>query len=197
MRLFAMAGMAATAILLSSCASTYGPESLWGGYSERQLSTNEWIVQYSGNGYTSDETVQTFFLHHCATLALDKGYDGFRLETQILLTDASPTDGSVAAAILTGGHPRLVAVVDHGLDGKPYLSAKIELLKGPLPEAPGIVFNARALKTFLDPYVVGDLCGGNVCPHVHRYLFPDFAPSPPPAPPIPKPDFDKPAIHTT
>jgi hypothetical protein len=56
---------------------------------------------------------------------------------------------------------------------KPQLSGEIRLLKRPFTPEPGRVFDAAKLQAFLAPYVTGPKCGGdNVCPHVHRYLFP-------------------------
>jgi len=51
------------------------------------------------------------------------------------------------------------------------------LLKTPFETAPPKIFDAALLKAALDVYVRGTKCetnsrGGNVCPHVHDYLFP-------------------------
>jgi hypothetical protein len=56
---------------------------------------------------------------------------------------------------------------------KPQLEGQIRLLKSPFTPQPGRVFDAANLQAFLGPYVTGAKCGGdNVCPHVHRYLYP-------------------------
>ena len=66
-------------LVLGGCASAYGPDTWTGGYSERQLGNGDWSVTYLGNGFTTQETAQTYWLYRCSQLTLDKGYDGFEL----------------------------------------------------------------------------------------------------------------------
>ncbi len=158
------------ALALAACASAYTPSSLTGGFEQRQVSEGVWRVTYNGNGYTTEETVQTYWLYRCAELALEQGYEGFQIISNVELT-AAPEAGAVHAAYQSGA--RLTPVVESGF-GKPYMVADIRLLHAPLPERARYAFDAQALKNFLEPYVTGELCGSNVCPHVHRYLFPGF-----------------------
>ena len=75
------------------------------------------------------------------------------------------------------GSPKLVdirEVIDENRFGPPTLRANIVLLDGPLPDRPAAVFNAKKLKDYLEPYVTGKKCRGNVCPHVHAYFLPGF-----------------------
>lgn len=58
---------------------------------------------------------------------------------------------------------------------KPSLEADIQLLKGPVTANPPKVFDAKQLKAALEPYVTGNKCNQNVCPHVHRYIMPSEA----------------------
>lgn len=155
------------ALALVACASSYGPSSMTGGFAERQLREGVWRVEYNGNGYTSEETVQTYWLYRSAELALEQGYDGFQIISNVELT------------ALPDGEARIVPAVESGL-GKPYMIADIQLLRAPLPPQGRHVFDARAMKAFLETYVT-ELCQGNVCPHVHRYLFPDFGAAPAPS----------------
>jgi hypothetical protein len=163
------------AIALAGCAaSSYGDgsRSITGGFYQEQISETVWRVSYFGNAYASDETVQTYWLYRAAELTLEQGYDGFRILSNVRLTQ---TPSAAMPARFQPGEARFIPIVQSGLDGKPYMIADISLLRAPVPEQPRITFDARALQTFLAPYVHGELCGTNVCPHVHRYLFPGFA----------------------
>jgi hypothetical protein len=183
---------ACAALTLAACATTYNPESLTGGFSETAVSDTVWRVRFGGNGYTTQETVQTYWLYHCAEVALSKGYDGFRLITPIKLSaiDALIDAGDGQAHIIrthssgggggSHGGGRTYTYYSYGASGaamyKPALQGDIGLLKKPFTPVPGQVFDAAALKTLLEPYVTGPKCNGNVCPHVHSYLF--LAPPP-------------------
>lgn len=164
------------ALGLAACASTYDPESMTGGFSEEELTPTVWYVTYAGNGYTTNETVQTYWLYRAAELTLSKGYDGFSI---------------VSARDRVSLGPSVDELVDEGLVGKPWISTAILMLKHPLQERPGITFDAAAVKSYLGPYVEGEKCGGNVCPHVPEYLYAGFAERvktlPPPNLPAPRP----------
>jgi len=64
-------------IIVSGCATPYGPQSLTGGYSETQLKEDGFIVRFKGNGYTSEERSSDFALLRCAEIALEHGYSHF------------------------------------------------------------------------------------------------------------------------
>lgn len=163
MRAFLVAACAA--LMLAGCgASPYTKAGITGGFEERVISADIREISYYGNAYTNEETVQSYWLHRAADVAIAAGYDGFEIVDRVRLIRF---EGAPAS-------PRVTPVVESGLAGKPYLVARIRLLRAPLAEAPGAVFDARALKAFLDPYVLGEKCGSNVCPHVHRYLYPGF-----------------------
>ncbi len=168
---------ALAALTLSSCAASgyVDTRGNWtGGYEEEIVSDGVWRLSYYGNGYTTDETVQTYWLYRAAEITLEHGYDGFRILTPVELTEAP---AMLQRAQYSAGEARLTPIVQRELGGKPYMVAQIQVLRAPLPDAPRQVFDARALRDFLDPYVHGDKCESvNVCPHVHRYLFPGFAP---------------------
>lgn len=86
---FGGALLAATATLaLSACAteSTYRPATGSGfersGYSDRQIEPNRYLVSFSGNSYTSRETVEKYLLFRAAELTLSSGYDYFILSNR-------------------------------------------------------------------------------------------------------------------
>lgn len=175
-------GVALGAALLGGCVSEYGPSNWTGGYSETMVSPDVWTVRFGGNGYTTQETVQTYWLYHCAEFALSKGYSGFEILTAVDLSwlDQRPTPEGGPPVIIKAGHTgggHSVYVYSGGgtLAYKPAIAAQIRLLKGPVAQAPGRVFDAEKLKAMLGPHVNGEKCGGNVCPYVHKYLYPESA----------------------
>lgn len=181
--------LASLALLaLGGCASSYAPSSWTGGYSEREVGQDTWMVSFGGNGYTTEETVQTYWLYHCAEFALSKGYDGFRILSPIKLSAVQALRGDGVQVIRvhgggggggghsSGGRSGGGYVATYGYAGapvnKPAIDAEIQLLRRPLAPVPGRTFEAAALKALLEPYVTGPKCNGNVCPHVHSYLYP-------------------------
>ncbi len=174
----------ALAILVSSitgCATAYQPSGLSGGFRELNIKDDVWRVSFGGNGYTTRETAQTFWLYRCAELTLKNGYDGFEILSQIqLVMEVSPEQffNTESKIIPTrgGGAPIFIPMyIDQS--HKPLVQADIRMLKKPFEISPPKVFDATQLKTALEPYMVGKECetkssSGNVCPHVHEYLFP-------------------------
>jgi hypothetical protein len=158
MKRFAL--LLALAATLAACATAYQSDGITGGYSERERSPGVWRLVYAGNGYTTRETVQTFWLYRAAEFTLQKGYDGFEVVSANRLVSAG------------AGMIPVQALPDFG---KPVFAADIRLLRKPIAKQPPRVFDAAELKAALEPYVKGPLCGGNVCPHVHLYLMPDLS----------------------
>lgn len=173
--------------MLAGCATAYQRSGFSGGFSERHLEGDIWRVSFGGNGYTTRETVQTYWLYRCAQVALDHGYDGFQILSQIRLIDLEQLKGSVgdrSPYIKTSGTVYIPMYIPYSYN-KPRLTADIRLLRGPIQERPPVVFDARKLKAALDPIVNAEKkCDrGNVCPHVHRYLYPKGTLENPPSAP--------------
>jgi len=147
-------------LVLCACVTAYQPSGFTGGYSDRKASEDVWTIHYGGNGYTTAETVQTFWLYHAAELTLSNGYDGFEI---------------LGPMGMAPGRATTELPVDIGLVGKPQITLNIKLLKKPFVARPPRIFDAAVLKAKLEPLVKGELCEGNVCPHVHTYLMPDLA----------------------
>ena len=82
---------AAALVTLAGCetATPYQPlnaqHASAGGYRDRQIETNRFMVEFSGNAVTSRETVERYLLFRAAELTLAQGYDWFE-------TDARYTD---------------------------------------------------------------------------------------------------------
>jgi hypothetical protein len=76
--------IAGTLFLLGGCetATPYQPVNApsahaHGGYSEQQIESNRWRVEFSGNTLTSRETVERYLLFRAGQLTLSQGYDWF------------------------------------------------------------------------------------------------------------------------
>ena len=145
--------------VLQGCASSYQQMGFTGGFEEREIRAGVWGIAYAGNGFTSYETVQAYWLYRAAEFTLQKGYDGFEIISVMNLSSAD-----------TGRRLREVQYYTNR-DNKPTLYGEIRLLKKPVQADPPRIFNAAALKAALE-LRVKQLCGSNVCPHVHDYLMP-------------------------
>jgi hypothetical protein len=162
------------ALVLAACAVPYreGGGVIFGlGYTQKQLSGDIWRVSFKGNGLTSRETVQTYWLYRSAELTVQKGYDGFEIVTRNpFLAHAPDAPGGIQVA---AAGPIFIPMYE-GPGNYPQIEADIRLLHRPFEPAPPKVFDAPMLHAALEPYVKGEKCdGGNVCPHVHTYLFKD------------------------
>jgi hypothetical protein len=84
---------AIAAIALASCATPYAPTGITGGFDAKELREDVYRVSFSGNGYTTNETAQTYWLYRCAELALEKGYYGFEILSDMRFAKRHPADG--------------------------------------------------------------------------------------------------------
>ena len=162
----------ASALMLAACSTPYAPSGITGGYADRELVSGIWRVGFSGNGHTTYETVQTYWLYRCAEVTLENGFDGFEILPNMTLSQrAAPADRPVRLA--AHGGPIFVPIYAGPAPYKPQIVGDIRLLKEPFDPVPGKVFNAAALENVLEPYVNGEKCRlGNVCAHAHDYLYP-------------------------
>ena len=164
--------------LLIGCATGYHkltPLSLTGGFKEKDLGRNVWRVTFSANGYTTRETAQCFWLYRCAELALQKGFQGFEILSDIRLAQSVPAEKafrSDESDIQQAVFVPIMIPMDESY--KPNIEADIVLLKGPIKAHPPKVFDAAKLKAALEPHLEKPMkSGGNVKPHVHDYLLPE------------------------
>ena len=150
-----------------------------GGYKQQQLKDDIWRVSFAGNGFTTQESAQTFWLYRAAELALEKGYDGFEILSDMrFVRHEAPHPFDTEGAILkTGAAPLFIPMPSSG-PPHPRVEGDIRLLKRPFKPSPPRVFDAAQLKGTLEPHVKGKSCGtvmsgsNNVCPHAHDYLSP-------------------------
>ena len=75
----------AAALTLSACETVtpYQPIAAHsaravGGYSEQQIESNRWRVEFAGNSLTSRQTVERYLLFRSAQLTVAQGYDWFQ-----------------------------------------------------------------------------------------------------------------------
>jgi hypothetical protein len=161
---------------LAGCSTPYGKAGLTGGFTEKELQPGIWRIVFSGNGYTTQETAQTYWLYRCAEIALQQGYDGFEILSDVRFSSTwTGTSTSLAAQATDKNICQVVYIPMYYDDSnKPSVGGDIRLLRAPIAERPPKIFDAVKLKSVLDPIVNGKKCGGlgNVCPHVHTYLLP-------------------------
>jgi hypothetical protein len=151
--------------VLSGCAAGYESRGGRGGWEEKKIEENFYRLTYSGNGATTQETVQTYWLYRAAELSVEKGFDGFEIASQINFVGA-PSDSPYIRTQMM--------LIPIPIAKFPVLQADIILLKAPIVSNPPKVFDARSLMAELNPYVKAEKkCeSGNVCPHFKRYLRP-------------------------
>jgi hypothetical protein len=71
--------VAAVAVGLASCATPYAQQGITGGFDVQELRPDVFRVSFGGNGFTTKETVQVYWLYRCAQLAIEKGFGGFEI----------------------------------------------------------------------------------------------------------------------
>ena len=71
--------VAAVAVSLASCATPYAQQGFTGGFDVQELRPDVFRVSFQGNGYTTRETVQVYWLYRCAQLAIERGFNGFEI----------------------------------------------------------------------------------------------------------------------
>ena len=163
------------ACIVTGCVTPYAKMGLPGGYSEKDMGRNVWRITFAGNGYTSFETVQTFWLYRCAEVTLQKGFTGFEILSDVRLTMIVPPEKLLKDPFAPELVPAQMIFVPMDMSPKPAIEADILLLSGAVEHKPPKVFDAATIKAALEPYVKpsgGKPNGKNVKPHVHDYLYP-------------------------
>ena len=86
--MFRLSILAAAAVTLVSCATPYQDYGVLGGLDAKELRPNVDRVSFQGNGLTTRESVQVYWLNRCAELAIEKGYAGFEVLSDMPVRDA-------------------------------------------------------------------------------------------------------------
>ena len=114
------------------------------------LGNDVWQVSYVSGDYASREVAQSRWLYRCALLALEQGYEGFEVVSEIPLTnvdlDASPLLGYQAPRAQSF-QPVYLATEDAAFE------ADIRLLPAVAAATPPKTFDAQALKRALEVIV--------------------------------------------
>jgi hypothetical protein len=102
--MFRLLVLAATAVALASCATPYADQGLLGGFDVKELRPDVYRVKFQGNGYTTRESVQVYWLYRCTQLALEKGFAGFEILSDMQFVGRRPSIDDPA-------HPALSSAV--------------------------------------------------------------------------------------
>ncbi|MCP3470452.1 hypothetical protein NLM33_08975 [Bradyrhizobium sp. CCGUVB1N3] len=80
---FRVSMLAAMAAVLVSCSTPYQQQSFTGGSDVKELRPDVYRVSFQGNGYTTRESVQVYWLYRSAQLAVEKGFAGFEILSDV------------------------------------------------------------------------------------------------------------------
>lgn len=94
--LLACAAVAAMATLLG-CVTPYQSHGATGGYRDRQIDDQTLHVEFSGNGYTSRDTVHKYFMYRCAELTQQHGFKYFMVIPAALSGSLPATNNFVSS----------------------------------------------------------------------------------------------------
>lgn len=146
----------AAASLLAACATAvgtaYGPADSKGyGYTQTRIEADRYRVAFAGDGATSPETVEDYAMLRAAELAVENGYDWFRVVGHTM-DEAEKGGVGVGAGFGTGSYGRRSGVsVGVGGDlgtvgGRRFYTSRLEVLmgKGDKPDDPA-AYDARSL----------------------------------------------------
>ena len=149
--------LAAGAFMLASACVTavgtaYGPADQKGyGYSETRIEADRYRVVFAGDGATPPDLVEDFALLRAAELAVENGYDWFRVAGRSM--DGAERGGVNIGAGVGGGSFGRRSSVGVGVGGdlgrvgaRRFFTARLEVLfgRGAKPEE-GEVYDARSI----------------------------------------------------
>lgn len=155
-------------LLLTSCATAYGPNSWTGGYADEKIDEDSYIVSFYGNGYASEERVWNFWIYRCAELTKLNGYDYFSLTPLDKKTSKSDYGdpggklygfGTVDQSILNelaGFYEEddLEKVQYYYQTITTYSSrARVDMYKDPMPPSVKLVLHAQTIMDLLGEYI--------------------------------------------
>jgi hypothetical protein len=99
-------------LLLAGCATGYQEYTWSGGYKDKELGDNHYLVEYYGNGTTSTEMLKDFWGKRADQLC-PKGYD-------VIGENNGKTDGGIfLGGIVSIAHPWLKAEIQCSTANKP------------------------------------------------------------------------------
>ena len=147
--------IALSAIALAACATAvgtaYGPADSKGyGYTETRVEADRYRIVFAGDGATPPDVVDDYALLRAAELAVENGYDWFRVVGRSM--DESEKGGVGIGAGFGGGGRNVGVGVGSNLGNvgaRKFYTAKLEALFGkgekPADDAGGVVYDARSV----------------------------------------------------
>ena len=153
--------------ILAGCTTAYGPYTytdsmgyINGGYKEKKLEDNSYIVSFYGNTSTGQQQIWNYWIYRCAELTLLKGYELFELipSDERASLDNNSDDILVTFSMLPD------PTADHSVTMRPAVtyqikqvsyssSAIVKMYKDPIPVNAGLLLDAAVIKEALKPYV--------------------------------------------
>jgi len=119
-------GLTVSIMVLSGCATKYDTEkSFWTGntgFSQTQLGTDVWQIDFTGNTYTDRATTKKYTLKKAAQIALKEGYSFFKVMQ-------GETNKDITGANAVGGYGGLWGAGSTYNDSKTLTTMTIKLLK--------------------------------------------------------------------
>jgi hypothetical protein len=161
------------AFAIAGCATGYYKSGFTGGFTDKKINDNSYLVAFHGNGYASQDRVHVFWLYRCAELTIEKGYDllvirppppkGALPEAEPrarpvgygVLRDDAPTRprGSASNAMWYRDEPGVLSPAYY-FTVTTYSSRGIVVMyRTPLPREVPLAIDAHKLKAMLDEYV--------------------------------------------
>ena len=161
-RVRAMMQACGLALVLAGCAATptpYQQQNREGeGYREQRIEDNRFRVSFSGNTFTSRETVENYLIYRAAELTLANGYDWFVLsgkETEAHTRyDQMVTNMGFGPYFAWDYWPRNSVAVSTAIPVTDYQAfGYVTMFKGTKPVNDATAFDARAVEQSLGPTV--------------------------------------------
>lgn len=129
-------------IMLSGCATSYQPMGYSGGYTERPIKEDVYIVTFKGNGFTAPERVRRYAMYRAAELTKEKGYDYFFVINQSTATKEHVTHQESAETdcyqTATGVECETDPGTTHTTD-KSTTRLKVHMKQGSIPDKPNAI----------------------------------------------------------
>ena len=155
--------------LFSACATPYQSRGVTGGYSDVQIDSNTFNVEFRGNGHTPRQQVEMYLLYRCAQITDQNGYDYFIMvdkDTEVkqgsVNTPGSFNSYSTGSATIYGNSVQGSSVTNGTYSPgqtihyrKYHASTMIKVFKGEKPKDNPLAFNAKEIIQFLGPKIEG------------------------------------------
>lgn len=92
---------------MGGCSTPYQPRGLRGGYAEERLGSSGYLIQVSGNAYSSEELLRGHLERRARELCVDRGYTTWRFRGQPAAVSRRQVEAVVQCE---GGAPGLDAL---------------------------------------------------------------------------------------